>query len=199
MIVRRTARRLRQNSRQSTEPSHRLFRLKLPFALALSLLLHLALLFWPATEHAPTVHAPARVEARLQAMRTPEPAPAPDPEPLLKDTLSAAPEAEPAPARTVVPAPRPSPSAVSRARERAQRKLNEHLFYPQEAIDGDLEGVVTLRLLLDDGGHVLEAAVMAGSGHPILDRAALDAARRIGRIDSGGAREILLPVTFRLE
>ncbi|MFX9664893.1 energy transducer TonB, partial [Acinetobacter baumannii] len=87
----------------------------------------------------------------------------------------------------------------ARARERAQRQMNRHVFYPQEAIDRGLEGEVKLRLLLDGSGRVIDAAVLAGSGHPLLDRAALDAARQIGRIDAGGARELLLPVVFRLE
>jgi protein TonB len=84
-------------------------------------------------------------------------------------------------------------------REQAQRQLNRHVFYPPEAVAQGLEGEVKLRLLLDPAGRVIEAAIMSGSGHRILDQAALDAARQIGRIDAGGTRELLLPVSFRLE
>lgn len=180
-------------------PPYGLSRLKLPFALALSALLHAALLFWPRTSDAPAAPAVERLQARLLAPRPAETQPdVPVATPLLKDTRSErADEAPPAPA--VVPAPRAAPIATARARERAQRQLNRHVFYPQEAIDRGLEGEVKLRLLLDGSGRVIDAAVLAGSGHPLLDRAALDAARQIGRIDAGGARELLLPVVFRLE
>lgn len=176
-------------------PPYGLSRLKLPFALALSALLHAALLFWPRTSDAPAARAVERLQARLLAPRPAETQPdVPVATPLLKDTRSErADEAPPAPA--VVPAPRAAPIATARA----QRQLNKHVFYPQDAIDRGLEGEVKLRLVLDDSGRVIDAAVLAGSGHPLLDRAALDAARQIGRIDAGGARELLLPVVFRLE
>lgn len=182
-------------------PPDGLSRLKLPFALALSALLHAALLLWPRASDAPAAPTVERLQARLLAPRPaatqPEPEP-PEATPLLKDTRSErADEAPPAPA--VVAAPRAAPVASARARERAQRQLNKHVFYPQEAIDRGLEGEVKLRLVLDDSGRVIDAAVLAGSGHPLLDRAALDAARQIGRIDASGARELLLPVVFRLE
>jgi protein TonB len=180
-------------------PPDGLSRLKLPFALALSALLHAALLFWPRASDAPATPAVERLQARLLAPRPAEAQPEPPAAtPLLKDTRSErGDEAPPAPA--VVPAPTAAPVASARARERAQRQLNKHVFYPQEAIDRGLEGEVKLRLLLDGSGRVMDAAVLAGSGHPLLDRAALDAARQIGRIDAGGARELLLPVVFRLE
>lgn len=180
-------------------PPDGLSRLKLPFALALSALLHAALLFWPRASDAPATPTVERLQARLLAPRPAEAQPEPPATtPLLKDTRSErTDEATPAPA--VAPAPRAAPVATAQARERAQRRLNEHVFYPQEAIDRGLEGEVKLRLLLDGSGRVMDAAVLAGSGHPLLDRAALDAARQIGRIDAGGARELLLPVVFRLE
>lgn len=116
---------------------------------------------------------------------------------MLKDTRGA--PAEPAArASPVVRSPLTAAAAV-RAREQAQRKLNHHVFYPPEAIEQELEGEVTLRLLLDASGRVIDAAVMSGSGHAVLDQAALDAARQIGRIDAGGAPELLLPVQFRLD
>ena len=178
-------------------PPYGLSRLKLPFALALSALLHALLMFWPAPVDQAAPARPA-LQARLQP---PQPVPAPEEaeaSPLLKDTRAEQPVDAP-PAPTAVQAARPAPAASARARERAQRQLNRHVFYPQEAIDRGLEGEVKLRLLLDERGRVIEAAVLAGSGHALLDRAALDAARQIGRVDAGGARELLLPVVFRLE
>lgn len=172
-------------------------RLKLHFALALSALLHAVLLAWPRPP-APAAAAPLRLQARLLAAPAAPGAPveAPPAEPLLKDTRSDAAAEAPA-AAPVLRSPRPAANAL--AREQAQRKLNRHVFYPPEAVERGLEGEVKLRLLLDASGRVVEAAVLAGSGHALLDRAALDAARQIGRVDAGGARELLLPVVFRLE
>lgn len=176
-------------------------RLKLHFALALSALTHALFLLWPErTAEAPRAAPAPALQARLQtapaaaAPRAQEPEPA---EPLLKDTRSEQTDPAPRPP-AVVRAPR-STTATAEAREQAQQKLNRHVFYPPEAIEQELEGEVTLRLLLDASGRVIDAAVLAGSGHAILDRAALDAARQIGRIDAGGARELLLPVVFRLD
>lgn len=175
-------------------------RLKLHFALALSALTHALFLLWPErTAEAPRAAPAPALQARLQtapaaAPRAAEPEPA---EPLLKDTRSEQTEPAPRPP-AVVRAPR-STTATAEAREQAQQKLNRHVFYPPEAIERELEGEVTLRLLLDASGRVIDAAVLAGSGHAILDRAALEAARQIGRIDAGGARELLLPVVFRLD
>ncbi|OYW32509.1 MAG: energy transducer TonB [Methyloversatilis sp. 12-65-5] len=174
-------------------------RLKLHFALALSALTHALFLLWPerAAEAPRSAPAPA-LQARLQAApAAPAPRVSEPNEPLLKDTRNeqAAPTPRPPP---VVRAPQ-STTATAEAREQAQQKLNRHVFYPPEAIERELEGDVTLRLLLDASGRVIDAAVLAGSGHAILDRAALDAARQIGRIDAGGARELLLPVVFRLD
>ncbi|MCQ9377448.1 energy transducer TonB [Methyloversatilis sp. XJ19-49] len=178
-------------------------RLKLHFALALSALTHALFLLWPErTAEAPRAAPAPALQARLQTApaaavpRAAEPEPA---EPLLKDTRSERTEPAPAPRPpAVVHAPRDA-TATAAAREQAQQKLNRHVFYPPEAIEQELEGEVTLRLLLDVSGRVIDAAVLAGSGHALLDRAALDAARQIGRIDAGGAREMLLPVVFRLD
>lgn len=177
----------------------RLSRLKLHFALAVSLLLHVAVLLWPA----PRTAAPAPAAPLLQArVRPPAPAaPAAEAvpaEPVLKDTRrenrSELADA-PAPAATQAQAR----AAVARAQERAQRVLNRHVFYPQEAIDRGLEGEVRLRLTLTPDGRVVDAGILASSGHALLDQAALQAARHIGRIDAGGARELMLPVLFRLD
>ncbi|MBU0604180.1 MAG: TonB family protein [Gammaproteobacteria bacterium] len=178
-------------------------RLKLHFALALSVALHAALLAWPRDAGVAPTPAPARLQARLTRVAPPEKPTEAPPESapaVLKDTR---PEPEPAADPPAKPAPvaaaRPSPAVIERSRVKAQQTLNSHVFYPQEAVERELEGEVRLRLLLDRSGRVLEAAVMRSSGHPLLDRAALDAARQIGRLDAGGVRELLLPVVFRLE
>lgn len=49
--------------------------------------------------------------------------------------------------------------------------------YPEQARAQRLEGVVLLRVSVDTSGRVTDASVHQGSGHAILDRAALEAVR----------------------
>ncbi len=161
-------------------------------------MLHALLLLWPQhTDDTPPAE-PVRLQARLRtpaaAVSAPEePSPV---ETLLKDTRKERADADRHAAAALSSA---RPARTAHVREQAQRQLNRHVFYPPEAVAQGLEGEVKLRLLLDPAGRVIEAAIMSGSGHRILDQAALDAARQIGRIDAGGTRELLLPVSFRLE
>ncbi|MBK9596331.1 MAG: energy transducer TonB [Rhodocyclales bacterium] len=55
-----------------------------------------------------------------------------------------------------------------------------------------------LLLTLDGNGAIRDAQVAAGSGHPILDEAAIKAALAMGSLPDAGAREVILPVVFRL-
>ncbi len=166
---------------------------RLLLALAASLALHLTLLGpgLPPGKVSPR-ETPAMLSARLLPPATVRPA-----EPLLKDTLAeaeaprAAPPPQPADAEGRRPAPR-TPEAA------AQRKLSEVLFYPPEAVARGLEGEVRLLLTLDGNGTIRDAQVAAGSGHPILDEAAVKAAFAMGRLPDAGAREMILPVVFRL-
>ena len=161
-------------------------------ALLASFALHLALLGLglPGEKVSPRSTA---ISARLLPPETVKPA-----EPLLKDTLGepAAPKAEAAPPRTDrSKGRRPAPRTPEEA---AQRKLSEVLFYPPEAVARGLEGEVRLLLTLDGDGAIRDAQVAAGSGHRILDEAAVKAAFAMGRLPGAGAREVLLPVVFRL-
>lgn len=49
--------------------------------------------------------------------------------------------------------------------------------YPQEARMNRWEGRVIVRVIIDERGHLLDAVVAAGSGHEVLDRAALEVIR----------------------
>ncbi|MBK7134859.1 MAG: energy transducer TonB [Rhodocyclales bacterium] len=164
-------------------------------ALATSLALHLALLGLglPPGKVSPR-ETPAMLSARLLPPATVRPA-----EPLLKDTLA---EAE-APRAAPAPPPRPADAKSRRPaprtpEEAAQRKLSEVLFYPPEAVARGLEGEVRLLLTLDGNGAIRDAQVAAGSGHPLLDDAAVRAAFAMGSLPDAGAREVILPVVFRL-
>ncbi len=166
-------------------------------ALAMSTLLHAALLgsgdlirfFSPALR---PVVAPALL------VRLP---PLPDTGPLLKDSLSKTDRPRKTRHSSVTLDPTrtgaaPAPAARAQA---AQRKLAEHRFYPPEAIARGLEGEVRLLLILNPAGDVLEARIAGGSGHSLLDRAATEAVYAMHRISADGARELILPVIFKLQ
>lgn len=171
-------------------PSHRLL-----FALSLSVLLHLTafgtgdLLCRTQARKPPILPLP--IEARLLI-----PDPAPRFDSLLKDTLSAidTPPAPPTP-----PATPQKPGVVkSGARTAAERKLADHVYYPAAAAAAGLEGDVRLLITLDDGGVVQDVQIAAGSGHAILDQAAIRGAWAMHSLPGVGQREIMLPVTFQL-
>lgn len=168
---------------------------RLGLALLASLALHVAFLLpWPL----------------LQARVRPQPVP-----PVLEATLAAPllktretpPEPElavpAAPPRAVPPAPTSQKSVTprplaGRALETALAAIAREEFYPRAAIERGIEGRVVLLLDLNEAGAVTGVEVASGSGHALLDAAAVRAAARIGRLP-GGRRQVLLPVEFRLD
>jgi protein TonB len=189
----------------------------LPWALLLSLVLH-GLLLAPqgvgrllrqSDPAAALARSAARLETRLEArLELPLPPLPASPEvahaPLLKDTLA---EPTSASARSAQPRSvlRPSPLLSPRraqkpeALQAAQRKLARHVYYPPEAVAQGLEGEVRLLLSLAEDGRILAVSVAVGSGSPLLDHAALEAALAMGRIADVQGAELLLPVVFRLQ
>ncbi len=158
------------------------------YALVASLLLHgLALSGATALQTTtPPVATPAALTATLlrPAQVTP------DEGPLLKNTLTEG-SAQRPPPPSLVRSRSPAPSAA--------RKLNEHVYYPPEAIAQGWEGEVRLLLTLDASGRVADVRVASSSGHAILDQAAVRAAYAVGQPLGDGRREIIWPVTFRLQ
>ena len=76
--------------------------------------------------------------------------------------------------------------------------------YPQQAVRGRMQGTVTLRVLVDEGGKPLQVVVESSSGHKVLDDAArnqvlaswrFQPAVQNGRQVKAWAR---IPVTFDL-
>lgn len=169
-------------------------------ALALSLTLHGGLLL-PSLLQSPNV-APARPP--LQAVLRPQPQPEPSPvETLLKNTLDSEPaiQASPPP-RPALPADRAGakPAAsVKREVVAAQKKLSQYLYYPPEAVARGIEGEVRLRIALDEAGSITDVLLVASSGYPMLDNAAIKAAWAMGQTSATPARQLLLPVIFRLQ
>lgn len=177
---------------------------RLLFALAVSLLLHVCVL-GAGTFMALLQRPPPRV---LQVSLKLPPVEMPPAEPLVKNTLDREetkpepkplePEVKPAPDRsTPKPAARPV-KAEKREVQAAQRKIAQHTYYPPEAIAGGIEGDVRLLLVLSEDGAISDVQIAASSGHAILDNAAIKAAYAMGRLSGITAREMILPVSFRL-
>jgi len=80
----------------------------------------------------------------------------------------------------------------------ANAQLAQGLLYPLEAVERGLEGEVTVLLFLDDAGNVIASRLESSSGYPLLDDAALAAARGLRGLPDSAPREALLPVRFRL-
>lgn len=163
-------------------------------ALALSLALHGGLLFSDAIER--LLAAPPRpaLQASLRLPPKPEAVPA---EPLLKNTLDNEAAAQIAKPSSRAPVGR-KVSAKSEIRA-AQKKISQHIYYPPEAVARGIEGEVRLLLKLAADGSIADVQIAAGSGHPVLDNAAIKAAYAMGGLEGGAARELLLPVIFRLQ
>ena len=78
-------------------------------------------------------------------------------------------------------------------------RLSEAILYPSEALRRGLEGEVVILVELGEGGRILGAEIASGSGHAMLDDAAVRAVRRLGTLGPSTAhRTILLPVRFRI-
>jgi protein TonB len=182
-----------------TRTDYRLFA-----ALALSLTLHL-LPFVPNFDFGqkkPPTLGPAvdsMVVASMVAELRPPPA-APAAPPL---TLPEPPK--PAVAEKPTKA-KPEPKSETRGPKTWTQTVREHLkkldaagqFYPAEAIAQGLQGEVDVLLVIDETGKVVAARVEQGSGHAILDAAALRAVRSLQSLPADAPRQVVLPVRFRL-
>ena len=101
------------------------------------------------------------------------------------------------------PEKREKPAVAAKTWTQAVRQHLQKLdasgqFYPQEAIARGLEGEVLVLIVISGDGQVTAARVEQGSGHRILDDAALRAVRSLRSLPADAPREALLPVRFRL-
>jgi protein TonB len=183
--------------------------MRLLWALVASLALHGAVLTLPALALPRALRAHDTVVTLLTARLEPRaPAESVPPPEVLKNTIEAPPErqrAAPKPPRAPPPATaaqKPRPPAERLAGETLDRtlgQLSQTLLYPPEAVRRGLEGEVVVMLELDAAGRIVAVSVASGSGHAILDEAALRAARQLGALGpSVGGKAVLLPVRFRL-
>jgi protein TonB len=158
-------------------------------ALTLSLVLHGSLLFTSAFHFSPAPRPPALLASlRLPPELTKLPEPMPDADTLLKNTLEDEPPEKPAPtpppplSKEKPGTPAPSPIADKREMEAVSQKLSEYVFYPEQARQLGLEGTVTLFVELADDGRVEDIRVIASSGYPMLDNAAVKGFYAVGRL-----------------
>ncbi len=169
---------------------------RLLLALAASLLLHVL----PFVAHLITPARPPPPSRPLAVtLREPPAIPLPPPPPLIL------PEPPPAPAKPPPPRPekREKPPVTAKTWTQAVRQHLKKLddsgqFYPEEAIARGLEGEVLVLIIISEDGQVTAARVEQGSGHRILDDAALRAVRSLRSLPADAPREALLPVRFRL-
>ena len=169
-------------------------------ALALSLLLH----FLPLLANVDFGQNFRSTVAPLTAeLRPPPTAPATPP---LSLPEQPEPSAEPPPKAARPAPPKPAKQTTAPAAKTWTQAVREHLkkldaadqFYPAEAIARGLEGEVLVLLVIDESGKVGAARVEQGSGHPLLDAAALRAVRSLQSLPADAPRQVVLPVRFRL-
>ncbi len=173
--------------------------------------MHAVVLVWGAwlLSALPSIVPSPSLKVRLaEPLADPAPLPAPQPELLLReDTPRKAftPSFQKTPRLTRAPEPARRADAPAEVRllagdaaRRASEQVAKELFYPPEAIERGLEGEVLVLLFLDEAGNAIAARVEASSGHPLLDAAAVRAARTLKSLPSSAPREALLPVRFRL-
>lgn len=83
-------------------------------------------------------------------------------------------------------------------------RVTELKRYPSEARMNRLEGRVVVRVVIDEQGRLLDATIATGSGHALLDHAALDVIRRscpLSLPQALGRHQIVLrvPIQYRLD
>lgn len=86
---------------------------------------------------------------------------------------------------------------------RISRDISRYFYYPPQALRRGWEGTVLVRLRLLPSGKIESVRLSSGSGHSILDRAAIDSVERIRQIamsDLGVSTtlDLQIPVIYRL-
>lgn len=165
-------------------------------ALALSLSLHVLPVLPEMLADIPRLPPVPPIQATLRSLPPPEPAPAPVlqmPEPPPRHSVPAKPQ------RQLPAAPVAAKTWTQVVREQLKKLDAAGQFYPAEAIARGLEGEAQVLLIIDESGQVVATRIEQGSGHPILDEAALRAARSLKSLPADAPRQTVLPVRFRLK
>lgn len=84
---------------------------------------------------------------------------------------------------------------------RLQRIIASHQYYPRAAILNEQEGVVKLRVRLNEQGAITSCDVGESSGHALLDEAAVATVRKIGSfpLPAPESKGIVLVIPIRYE
>ncbi len=112
-----------------------------------------------------------------------------------------------------IPAAPTPPALTASERERLvtryitdslDRRIKAHLFYPPEAEEDELEGVIWLSVVINDRGQLVSARVVKGGELGALSRAALQTVHRAQPFPPppavlGSSVEVRVPLTYRLE
>lgn len=122
----------------------------------------------PLPETAQTVSVPEAPREMPNAKASPTPAT----EPAKAVDAPAKPTAEAA------PAPRSNPAAEGSYQSGARAGIEKQKRYPEEALQMNMSGVVTVVYVISREGRLIRTEVEKSSGYSLLDRAALDAVRR---------------------
>lgn len=177
---------------------------RLLVTLALSLLLH-GLPWLPGLILAP--NKPSTAAIPLSASLRPPAAPIQAAPPLsLPEPAKPPAQVESKPPLEPKPPAKPPTKTEGKPARTWTQAVRQHLkkldalgqFYPAEAIARGLQGEVLVLLIIDENGQVVAARVEQGSGHPLLDEAALRAVRSLRSLPADTPREMVLPVHFRL-
>ena len=136
------------------------------------------------------------------------------------DVITAEPKMNAPPTITVPPSPPITPSESPKKTEPSQDDINaaldqysstlgraiaKHKQYPKVAQMRGWQGDCLLDLKLDGGGNVLSASVKETSGHEVLDKQALEMARKAAPFPAppevlrGRNFNLTVPVSFKLE
>lgn len=165
-----------------------------------------ALVNRPPQTHVTPLRAAPKQKPAPRAERQPEPSPAPPP----AETVAVAETPKPPPP---APAPVESPVAEAVAPEpetyvqpifAANYLSNPPPLYPLAARRRGHEGTVIVHAEVGSDGLCRQAMLKQGSGHPLLDRAAVEAVRKwrfvpAKRGETAVSAWVEVPITFKLE
>ena len=119
-------------------------------------------------------------------------------------------EPQPTPVSTeqeTQPATTPSASASTNSRQLEvvlRKAFNAHFYYPRLAIRRGWQGEVRLGLRIEANGHLTRVRILQGSGHDLLDRAAIKSLNRVELLPAavallnGGSMDLVLPIQYQL-
>lgn len=165
----------------------------------------------PEPRPEPPPPPPPKVVPKQQPLTRPAPVAA-QPQPVAPEPVALPVADAPSPVQAAVvappappaPAPKPVEPVVEPPRFDAAYLSNPKPAYPLAARRRGIEGRVLLRVEVAAGGEALQVQVKKGSGHDMLDQAAVEAVRKwhfvpAKRGNTAVAAWVEVPMTFKLD